>query len=201
MSEVQKTITLVGKTTKALTKVSADIEKQMVELRKLTEISEDLGGEIEFSAAELSRIEDDRKEELRKSKAELSIAILENEDKVLANMQANRGLAYISDSELKELRDSYLACQDDQSGAINAAVVTAVSSVKSAARTQEVELIAKQSVETATLKADISSLMSRVKFLTDSNDSLKDMLDEERRARVAIAGSAVAPTFQVASGK
>lgn len=200
-TEVKKTITAVDKSTKAISKSAADLLKVATELSGLVETSEALAFDIEAKSAELAAIDTKISEEERKAKAELVLRVLENEDGVLDKLLKARGLAKIEVAEVSKLTKDLETAIADNAEAIDAAVKAAETGLRIAASAEKSKLESEHAVATATLTANNSSLENRIQFLTESNASLKDMLDNEREARVTMSQTQSQPVVNVNSGK
>lgn len=199
--EVKKTITQVDKSTKAMNSAVTALTKTMNELSSLTEISDSLAFDIEQKSSELTSIKENINNELRSAKAELNIKILENEDKVLDQLLKDRRLAKIEETEVQTLKSDLQEAQASNEAAIEDAVNQAIRNEKIASNAQQARLESQHSVETAELKAENVALKSRIEFLTESNEQLKQMIDNERVARVDMAKNASQPVVNVSSGK
>lgn len=201
MGDTTKTVTVLGRTTKAMVKAAADLAKTAVDLSALATASEELTSEIEFKTSELAAIEDRTSDGLRRAKADLDIKVLENEEGVLKSLLTKRGLATVVPQEFSnlqaDLRDA-LASNED---AINAAVGKAKGMAESKAKTEQRELALQHSVDTAQLEAQNESLEGKNAMLQAQLDDMKEMLTKEREARVAMAANASQPVVNVSSSK
>lgn len=187
MSEVKKTITAVTKATGALSKISIELQKQMSALGGFSETVHILAEDIEFKQQELTTIEQEISDAQRKANAELKLRILEDEDTVVKSILVNRGLTTIDADELNSLRNELAAAQYDNEDAINSAVAAQASKGK---RELEAALTSAQlghEVATANDTATITMLRTQLADAREANTELKQMLNEEREARVSIA--------------
>ena len=91
MSEVKKVITVAERSTKALVKVVADSQKVLAELASMADSNVILAEEIEFKQGQLADIENQIASTEREAKAQLRLRVIENEDKVLADLMKARG--------------------------------------------------------------------------------------------------------------
>jgi chromosome segregation ATPase len=199
--EVKKVITAVDKSTKAMSKVTADLSKVMTELKSLTEVSEALAFDIEEKSSELRNISANISEEERKAKAELNLRILENAEAVLDKLLSERKLAKISTSDLSELQVALDEAKADNQAAIDAAVKSAETGAAISKSSAIAQLKSEHAVETAELKAQNSSLQSEIAFLKTNNEDLKKIIESEREARVKMSENASQPTINVNGGK
>lgn len=187
MSETKKVLTATDKATKTFTVASQALQANVAQF---TEIAASLATDIEFKQSELDNIQVGIDVAVREAKAETSLQIRENSEKVLATLLKERNLAQITNAEVEELRNDLSVATQSVDVAVNKGIGAAVAKVQSENAVELAQLKAEQSVETAELKADIKSLTSRIQSLTETNVDLKGMLDEERKARVAVAEAA-----------
>ena len=117
MDELKKTLTAVDRSTKAstkaFTKVVADVVKVTGELAGISEQVETLTTEIDFKQSALNAIEDDTKTATRLAKAELALRVTENEDKVLTDLLKKVGFAKVSNEELATLDKNLVVALSD----------------------------------------------------------------------------------------
>ncbi|HCB3444733.1 TPA: hypothetical protein MYV42_005574, partial [Klebsiella pneumoniae] len=109
MSEVKKVITVAERSTKALVKVVADGQKLFSDLASLAASTVTLTEEIEFKQGQLADIENQIAASERESKAQLRLRVIENEDKVLAELMKARGYAVITHADLDALNSDLVA--------------------------------------------------------------------------------------------
>jgi len=201
MSETKKAVTAVDKATKGLTKVVTDVTKVMSDLGALASVSESLAFDIESKQNRIAEIEVQNTEAERAAKADLNVRIIENEDRVLDGLLAKRGLANISQNEVKSLKDDLVNAQMDSCDAVAEAVAKAEKNAAIAANASKSHLQSAHDVETATLKADKIALEAKVSFLESTVNDLKAMIAAEREARVSMSENASQPTINVSSAK
>ncbi|MCM6691807.1 hypothetical protein M4C14_23025 [Klebsiella pneumoniae] len=113
MSEVKKVITVAERSTKALVKVVADGQKLFSDLASLAGSTVTLTEEIEFKQGQLADIENQIAASERESKAQLRLRVIENEDKVLAELMKARGYAVITHADLDALNSDLVAAKTD----------------------------------------------------------------------------------------
>lgn len=201
MSEVNKTVTVVTRATKAMSKAVGDLTKTAGDLQALVAVSEELTSEIEFKTSELSALEDRTAEDLRKAKAELSLKVLENEDSVLASLLNDRKLVPIDRNELGDLRANLQDALAENEDTINAAVGKAKGMAESKMAAALKEQALQHDVETAQLEATKVSLQDKNTMLEQQLVDMKEMLTKEREARVEMSANATQPVVNVTSSK
>ncbi|HBR3028475.1 TPA: hypothetical protein L9R08_004197 [Klebsiella pneumoniae] len=121
MSEVKKVITVAERSTKALVKVVADSQKVLAELASMADSNVILAEEIEFKQGQLADIENQIASTEREAKAQLRLRVIENEDKVLAELMKARGYAVITFSDLDSLNSDLVAAKTDNDFAVSEA--------------------------------------------------------------------------------
>lgn len=201
MSEVKKVLTAVDRSTKALAKQATELSKVANTLVGLTDITQSLADEVEIKEGQLAEIGVTISEKERVAKAELNVRLVENEDRVLAGLLTQRGLAEISKEELQSLTSELSDAQEDNQVAIEDAVKQAEKNAAIASNAVKSSLEAKHSVDTAELKATNSALQNKVEFLEATVTDLKAMIESERNARVEMSSNASQPTINVNSAK
>lgn len=187
MTELKKAMTTTDKSTKALVTAATNLGKVAGDLQTLAETSASLVTDIELKQGELQALSATYSDEERKAKAELNIKVLENEEAVLMSLLKKRGLANISTADVKALEDQLAKAKADQTKEISEAVAAEASRLNAKHDAEMTKVDADHSVETATLKAQIDSLGSKVEHLTTSLSTAQTMLDNERIARVETA--------------
>lgn len=187
MSEVKKTITAVTKATGALSKISIELQKQMSALGGFSETVHILAEDIEYKQQELSAVEQEISDAKRKANAELKLLILEDEDTIVKNILDNRGLTAIDTDELSTLRIDLTTAQYDNEDAINSAVAAQADKGKRELEAALTSAKLGHEVSTANDTATITMLRTQLADAREANTELKQMLNEEREARVSIA--------------
>ena len=187
MSEVKKFTTAADKAAKSVSIKTAELAKVVAELAKITESIPTLAEEIQNKEVELAGLEAQAKESFRKSDAELKLLILENEDKVLADLMKKRNLANIQAAQLTNIEQDLETAQQDHTDAINKAVHAAVNAVKKDAEIQAVKDKSTHEIELATLRADKVALEAKVQHLESTIINLNETITAEREARVEVA--------------
>jgi len=187
MSEVKKTITAVTKATGALSKVSLELQKQLASLGGFSETVHILAEDIEFKQQELSAIEQEISDAQRKANAELKLRILEDEDRVVISILNDRGCASIKTDDLNQLRHDLALAEQGNEEAIETAVAAAKSSAAKELAYTLSAAKSKHEVDVANDTATITMLTTQLTDARANNAELKQMLNEERTARVDIA--------------
>lgn len=187
MSEVNKTITAVTKATGSLNKVAVELQKQFQSLNGLTESVTLLAEDIEYKQQQLDAIEQTISDSQRKAKAELNLRILEDEDEVVSGILADRGTVAIDRDELTSLRNELTKAEYDNEDAVNSAVAVQVKKGQSELAAAVNAAKSAYAVESANDKARISMLETQLTDARENVAELKEMLNDERQARVDIA--------------
>ena len=200
-TETKKSVTIVDKAVKALDKVNNDLTKAMAQLPSLSDIYTELLFNIEAKSSELADISKKVEIQEYEAKVDLGIRVKENEYKVLTKLLKDRDLAEISDDTLNALKTKAERVEVEVEREISSAVAKVRNSMTAAHSQELVELKAAHSVESAELQSDNTSLNHRIQFLTESNQRLENMLDEERKARVEVSRNSSQPTINVSSAK
>ena len=189
---------VINEATKNLTKVHNSLMKGVELLEVLVEDSDELTNEINRKKIELGTIETQMSEDLRKAKAELQINILENEAGVLENLLEKNSLAKISVKDFNELVKAFEDSKEESEIKLKEIESKVTEKLEAKHELKVKELVASNSVENATLKAEVVSLKHKVESLTEANIGLRDMINEERKARVEVA-KASKPTMVAAA--
>jgi hypothetical protein len=186
---MSKTITATTKATKAMLAASSALMKQSAELFEFTTTAAAVAFDIEVKQSELAAVEDDLAIKVRKSAAELALAILENKEKQLVTLMKDAQLATISVLDLKTLNEQVTTLQDTMAQGIKDAVDAALSIAESQSELAKQQVAAVHSVANATKEASITSSENQVAMLTAQIESLNETITAERKARVDIAAS------------
>lgn len=187
---VKKFDTATDKSTKALVTAAANLTKVTAELTAQVNLHESLSEAIQVSQHQLNDLDNQLDIKTREHNADLALRIRENEVKVITELLKKTGRADITVDELVALESERDSLAADQEAAISKAVGAKVAVMSAAAEAREKELAAQHSVETADLKARIAALESQNGYLTQQVDTYKQMLDDEREARVKSADAA-----------
>lgn len=187
MSQTDKTITLVTKATNSLTKVALEISKQSTALLELGGFSSQLSEEIEFKQSELTQLEQKIADETRRKNAELELRVLENADSVMVELLNDRGCVAIKSDDLRDLRQSLAQAEQSNEDAIESAVAAAKRSGEQALQAAVSNAKSTYAVDSANATAEIQMLRTQLSDARDNVAELKEMLNEERKARVEIA--------------
>lgn len=187
MSEVKKVITVAERSTKALVKVVADGQKLFNDLASLSASTVTLTEEIEFKQGQLLDIENQIAATERESKAQLRLRVIENEDRVLAELMRARGLATITGKELDELNSELVASKTDNEFAVSEAREAGYSAAAAKFGAENRDLVSKNKVEMADLNAQSTAKGQRIADLERQVEELRDQIKAERDTRLEIA--------------
>lgn len=183
----QKVITLVTKAASSISKATTDLGKQMEALQSLVNTSVEITEEIEFKQSQLTQLEQQIADEARRKSAELELRVLEDEDLVLQQLLEARNAVEVPTKELNQLKsDLNLALQSNEDE-INKAVAIAKNQGESALKSAVEKAKNEAALANAENVARISMLTTQLKDARDNVAELKEMLNEERKARVEIA--------------
>ncbi|WP_454890001.1 hypothetical protein [Serratia quinivorans] len=187
MSEVQKVITVADRSTKSLIKATGDLSKVVSEIQGLAQSSVLLSEEIEFKQSELVSLTSQFDAQYREQTAELRLKVIENEDSVLAGLMKSRGYAVITGPELNQLKSDLQSSQSDNTEALASAKEEGARSARAEMQNKLNQLTSDHRVEIAELNADSKAKDSRIEFLEEQNESLKEQIAAERETRLEIA--------------
>ena len=187
MSEVKKVITVAERSTKALTKVVADGQKLFSELASLSASTVLLTEEIEFKQGQLADIENQIAVTEREAKAQLRLRIIENEERVLAELMRTRGLATVTTKELDELNSELVAAKTENEFAVSEAREAGYATAAAKFGAENRELVSKNKVEMADLTAQSSAKAQRIADLERQVEELREQIKAERDTRLEIA--------------
>ena len=187
VDQVKKFDTVTDKATKALTTATANLTKVMGDLGAQVEIVETLSEEIQVKQEQRDSLDKELGVKVREHEAELALQIRENEEKVVHTLLDKTGRADISREGLQTLRAELENLKDNQQDAVQSAVETTRRSAESQLAAIKSQQASAHAVETADLKANISSLESQVGYLTQQVNTYKEMLDNERVTREKVA--------------
>lgn len=186
-TSVKKTLTTVDRSTKALTTSAEAIAKAATELQSVVAAANALAQDIEFKQSELNSLEASFVTKERELFAELNLKIKENSENVLSSLLKERKLVAVSIDAIPQLEQQIKTLTSEITTAVESAVKAGILKLNTDFAAQ---LSAKESfhqVEIATLKANNSSLLERISFLTAQNVQLQNDIQKEREARVQIA--------------
>ncbi len=187
MSEVKKIITVAERSTKALVKVVADGQKLFSDLASLAASTVTLTEEIEFKQGQLADIENQIAASERESKAQLRLRVIENEDKVLAELMRARGYAVISHVDLDALNSELVASKTDNDFAVSEAREAGYQSAAAKFGAENREMASQHKVELAEHKAQATAKNQRISDLEAQVTELRDQITAERNTRLEIA--------------
>ena len=176
MSEVKKVITVAERSTKALVKVVADGQKLFSDLASLAGSTVTLTEEIEFKQGQLADIENQIAASERESKAQLRMRVIENEDKVLAELMRSRGYAVISHADLDALNSDLAAAKTDNDFAVSEAREAGYQAAAAKFGAENRELASQHKVELAEHKAQATAKNQRISDLEAQVTELRDQI-------------------------
>ncbi|EPP4976012.1 TPA: hypothetical protein MJB77_12610 [Klebsiella pneumoniae] len=187
MSEVKKVITVAERSTKALVKVVADSQKVLAELASMADSNVILAEEIEFKQGQLADIENQIASTEREAKAQLRLRVIENEDKVLAELMKARGYAVITFSDLDSLNSDLVAAKTDNDFAVSEAREAGYQAAAAKFGAENRELASQHKVELAEHKAQATAKNQRISDLEAQVSELRGQITAERETRLEIA--------------
>ncbi|HBW9904144.1 TPA: hypothetical protein MFX83_15200 [Klebsiella pneumoniae] len=187
MSEVKKVITVAERSTKALVKVVADSQKVLAELASMADSNVILAEEIEFKQGQLADIENQIASTEREAKAQLRLRVIENEDKVLADLMKARGYAVITFSDLDSLNSELVAAKTDNEYAVSEAREAGYQAAAAKFGAENRELASQHKVELAEHKAQATAKNQRISDLEAQVSELRGQITAERETRLEIA--------------
>ena len=187
MSEVKKVITVAERSTKALVKVVADSQKVLAELASMADSNVILAEEIEFKQGQLADIENQIASTEREAKAQLRLRVIENEDKVLAELMKARGYAVITFSDLDSLNSDLVAAKTDNDFAVSEAREAGYQAAAAKFGAENRELASQHKVELAEYKAQAVAKNQRISDLEAQVSELRGQITAERETRLEIA--------------
>lgn len=187
MSEVKKVITVAERSTKALVKVVADSQKVLAELASMADSNVILAEEIEFKQGQLADIENQIASTEREAKAQLRLRVIENEDKVLADLMKARGYAVITFSDLDSLNSDLVAAKTDNDFAVSEAREAGYQAAAAKFGAENRELASQHKVELAEFKAQAVAKNQRISDLEAQVSELRGQITAERETRLEIA--------------
>ncbi|MGL4252910.1 MAG: hypothetical protein ACRCR2_02475 [Fusobacteriaceae bacterium] len=187
MSNVNKSMTAVEQTTKALVKVVADATKVLAQIGSVAENIPAQLDEVALLQGKLDVLSEEHDEKLRKSKADLALRVYENEDKVLTDLMKKRGFATITVNNLQDLEEQIVVLKSGNEAEVKKAVAIAVNAAN---QVSTAELLAKEAewnVTRAELVAQERTAQSTIGMLEAQVAQLQQTIIDEREARIQIA--------------
>jgi hypothetical protein len=183
-NQVKKFDTVTDKSTKALLTATNNLTKVLGDMQQQVDLVEELSEEIQVKQDQRDNLDKELGIKVREHEAELALQIRENKEKVIVDLLEETGRADITKADAEDLERELLHLQETQQKAIHDAVASANSKHEAEMEALENQLKADHAVETASLKADKASLQDRLGYLTEQVNTYKQMLDDERKARV-----------------
>lgn len=187
MSEVKKVITASDRSAKGVVKAVADLSKVAVELTALAQSNVNLAEEIEFKQSQLADLDNQINTKEREGAAQLRLRVIENEDRVLADLMKARGLATISVVDLNQLNTRAVNAEAGNEQAVEEARNSAFRQAESASKAQIAQLQGDHRVEMAELNANSKAKDNRIEFLEAQVTQLQGEVKAERDTRLEIA--------------
>lgn len=185
--ETKKTLTVVDRSTKALTTAADGIVKAAADLQGIASLATGLAQDIEFKQNELDNLDDQLVAKQREQAAELRLRVREDEDKVLAELLKARGLVTKTPAEIKEVERQLAEALEDNQDAIDGAVQAKATELTVAAAAKLASIEANHKVEIAQYKANAENSTTQIQFLTSQNTKLEAQIEADRDARIEIA--------------
>ena len=185
--ETKKTLTVVDRSTKALTTAADGIVKAAADLQGIASLATGLAQDIEFKQNELDNLDDQLVAKQREQAAELRLRVREDEDKVLAELLKARGLVTKTPAEIKEVERQLAEALEDNQDAIDGAVQAKATELTVAAAAKLAAIEANHKVEIAQYKANAENSTTQIQFLTSQNTKLEAQIEADRDARIEIA--------------
>ena len=185
--ETKKTLTVVDRSTKALTTAADGIVKAAADLQGIASLASGLAQDIEFKQNELDNLDDQLVAKQREQAAELRLRVREDEDKVLAELLKARGLVTKTPAEIKEVERQLAEALEDNQDAIDGAVQAKATELTVAAAAKLAAIEANHKVEIAQYKANAENSTTQIQFLTSQNTKLESQIEADREARIEIA--------------
>ena len=185
--ETKKTLTVVDRSTKALTAAADGIVKAAADLQGIASLATGLAQDIEFKQNELDNLDEQLVAKQREQAAELRLRVREDEDKVLAELLKSRGLVTKTPAEIKEVERQLAEALEDNQDAIDGAVQAKATELTVAAAAKLASIEANHKVEIAQYKANAENSTTQIQFLTSQNTKLEAQIEADREARIEIA--------------
>ncbi|WP_165350162.1 hypothetical protein, partial [Klebsiella pneumoniae] len=123
----------------------------------------------------------------REAKAQLRLRVIENEDKVLADLMKARGYAVITFSDLDSLNSDLVAAKTDNDFAVSEAREAGYQAAAAKFGAENRELASQHKVELAEFKAQAVAKNQRISDLEAQVSELRGQITAERETRLEIA--------------
>lgn len=187
MTQSLKIASVADRSVKALVTAQTALAKVVAELAAGTTATAEVVDAIQQKEAELQGLQSQFDLKFAEQAQALRIRLLENEDKVLAELLSKGKLARISNEDLAELNVVLSTAQADNSKAIEAAVSAKSAQMYSQHNSEMKELKAKHDVESAATAAQVQSQATQITFLQAEVERLRKDIEAERNTRLSIA--------------
>ncbi|HHG1200165.1 hypothetical protein [Klebsiella quasipneumoniae] len=123
----------------------------------------------------------------RESKAQLRLRVIENEDKVLAELMKARGYAVITHADLDALNSDLVAAKTDNEYAVSEAREVGYQAAAAKFGAENRDLVSQHKVELAEYKAQATAKNQRISDLEAQVEELRGQITAERETRLEIA--------------
>lgn len=187
MTQSLKIASVADRSVKVLVTAQTALAKVVAELAAGTTATAEVVEAIQQKEAELQGLQSQFDLKFAEQAQALRIRLLENEDKVLAELLSKGKLARISNEDLAELNVALSTAQADNSKAIEAAVSAKSAQMYSQHNSEMKELKAKHDVESAATAAQVQSQATQITFLQAEVERLRKDIEAERNTRLSIA--------------
>jgi len=187
MSEVKKVITVADRSTKALNTAATGLVKVTQDLAAIADQAVSLATDIEYKQNDLDNLNQQFDTRFREATAELKLKVIEDEDKVLAQLLKARGVVTIAPNELAVLRADLAAAQDNIDEALAQAKADGERSAAISFNAQKSAIESNHKVQIAEFQANEKAANQRISFLEAQIVDQKTQITAEREARITIA--------------
>lgn len=184
---VKKFDTATDKSTKALVTATAGLTKVLADLATQADVNAFLAEQVQLNQATLNDLDAQLAMKVREHNADLAMRIRENEEQVIIDLLNKTGRADISANALNEVyfeTDTLKEKLDSNTEEVSSRLQKEFERQLEAAA---VEAQSSHSVQSAELKAENTSLRVQNEQLVQQAAAYKEMLDNEREARVSQA--------------
>lgn len=178
---------ILARATKGMEAAAATVGKAVADLQSLTALSAETVLKIEDLQIQAAELAAQNEKTRREAAAELKVRVLEDREKVLAELLKEQSLARLTNADLQALQVELATVKAKDGAEQAAAVAAAVTQVKATAAAEALQVEAANKVATATKDAQIASLTDKVAFLQTQVQQLQAQVEAERTTRVQIA--------------
>lgn len=184
MSTQDKVITVADRTTKALATAAAQLDALMTEAGTTLP---SLLNQIEEKQSELVALTQEVENKSRMAAVELNLLVAENEGSVLNSLLEKRGLASITEADLKSLKSELVEAKKDNDDIVVGAVEQTIKELEGKFKLEVLQLTSAHDKAQAESKAKTDAAEAKVKFLEESLAQARETIAAEREARVEVA--------------